>query len=295
MGVLTLGDIKALPDLEWVVESLVPKRGIGVLGGPPKEGKSRLVLSSLLDTLDARPFLGQFPSTILGSLIYNAEGGHQGIRARKAMYENLSVGKLVGVSVQDEIKPIATDKGVDMHVCAEMVQTIGQAQADLVVLDPLVRFHACDENDNAQMTQLLAGVRWIAEQAQCGVLVVHHTSKPPADLSQAELRRQGGGKLRGASAIFAEADSVTMAYPLKGGLHLGFECRYAAPVDDYVMVSCKCHEDGEGCGRFYRAVEGPNKSTFGDPGAWVMDHPKDPKLFARAWNRTEQLAEEVLG
>lgn len=295
MGVLTLSDIKRLPELEWVVQDLIPKKGIGVLGGPPKEGKSRLVLSSLLDALDERPFLGHFTNDVVTSLIYNAEGGHQGIRARSSMYDHMSAGKLVGIRVQDECAPLVSEKGVDMAVYSAMLQTIVQEQACLFVLDPLVRFHACDENDNAQMTQVMAAIRRLAEESGSGALIVHHTSKPPNDMSQGELRKQGGAKLRGASAIFAEADSVVMAYPLKGGLHLGFECRYAAPVDDYCMASCSCQEDGEGCGRFYKVVDGPQKSRFGDPGAWQLDHTDcTPSTFARAWGTTVQVAEEVL-
>ncbi|ERP96661.1 hypothetical protein Q666_17015, partial [Marinobacter sp. ES-1] len=48
---------------------------------------------------------------------------------------------------------------------------------DLIILDTLRRFHVCDENNGAEMAQLLGNLELIASRTGCSILFLHHTSK----------------------------------------------------------------------------------------------------------------------
>lgn len=50
----------------------------------------------------------------------------------------------------------------------------------LMVLDPLRRFHASDENDSSQMTQVVGRMESIAASTGCAVLYLHHATKSAA-------------------------------------------------------------------------------------------------------------------
>ena len=293
MSTLNLHQILGMDPIEWVVQDLLPKKGVLVLGGPPKGGKSRLVLSSILTALKSDTFLGRPTSIRHGATMFNAEGGHQGIRMRSEMYRTDPVLKLCRVEVEDKCPILATPTGIEMAAVSKMIEDV--AGRTLIVLDPLVRFHMCDENNNGQMTQVMAAIRHVVEESGSAALIVHHTAKLPAEMTMHDASKQGGAKLRGASAIFAEADNIITAYPLRhqGGLYLGFENRYSAPLEDMVMVSCQCNGK-EGCGRFYPAIrEGVQKARYGDPKEWLLDHPRSPELFAAAWQIRPPIAVQV--
>lgn len=293
MGLKRLDEILQLPPIKWLVQDILPRKGVLVLGGPPKRGKSRLVLSELLGmTHPLRSMFGAFENFASNALIYNAEGGVQGIRMRSGMYARMPGHQLQSINVVDEdTKPLVGNNGVvDMQVYARMVDQI--RGHDLFILDPLVCFHSVDENDNQAMTLVMNTIRGLTEDANSAALVVHHTAKLPDDMSLGELKKQGGMKLRGASAIFAAADNICMAYPHKGGgMSLNWNLRYAPDPGELVMLPCACM--GEvGCGRFYRQVD--MKVPVGEVKAWKQDHPKgDVGLMAKGFNVTQAVVEGV--
>ncbi len=50
----------------------------------------------------------------------------------------------------------------------------------IMVLDTLLRFHAADENDSSQMTQVVGRMESIAASTGCAILYLHHTTKSAA-------------------------------------------------------------------------------------------------------------------
>lgn len=66
---------------------------------------------------------------------------------------------------------------------------IRKSRADVVVIDPLISFHDCDENDNVAMRSALDRFNDLANDMGVSLIIVHHTGKDP---------ERGG---RGASAI----------------------------------------------------------------------------------------------
>ena len=70
----------------------------------------------------------------------------------------------------------------------------------LLIIDPISHITSSDENDNALRTLLVQTLKHVAREAQCGILIAHHTNKGSADSAQ--------GWLRGASALVDAARYV---------------------------------------------------------------------------------------
>ena len=81
---------------------------------------------------------------------------------------------------------------------------IREKRIDLVVLDPFVKIHTVDENDNGSVDQVVVLLARIATECNCAVDVLHHQPKG----------RSGPGdpdRLRGASAL---RDGIRLLYTL---------------------------------------------------------------------------------
>jgi hypothetical protein len=76
-------------------------------------------------------------------------------------------------------------------------QLIGEAEAEIVVLDPLGPFCPAGLNSNGVMGQVLLRLKRIARKHQCAILIVHHTRKD-GDLTSTDA-------IGGASAIVNQA------------------------------------------------------------------------------------------
>jgi hypothetical protein len=81
---------------------------------------------------------------------------------------------------------------------------ITRLQIDVLFLDPLVRIHAAQENDNPAMDRVMSSLNDIAYETGCAIVFVHHTPKGPPDPGNPD-------KSRGASAVI---DAVRLAFTL---------------------------------------------------------------------------------
>jgi RecA-family ATPase len=83
-----------------------------------------------------------------------------------------------------------------------LAATVAQRRPVLLILDPLIRVHRADENSAPEMAAILDGLRTLARDSGCAVLLVHHTRKAPA------LGSPGHG-LRGSSDLPALATVIS--------------------------------------------------------------------------------------
>ncbi len=78
--------------------------------------------------------------------------------------------------------------------CANRIKEKFNINIDLIIFDPLISYHAFDENDNSRMRSTLDSIAEISNEIGGTPLVIHHTN------------REGG--LRGASAIIDWARNI---------------------------------------------------------------------------------------
>jgi hypothetical protein len=82
---------------------------------------------------------------------------------------------------------------------------IDERRIDILVLDPLKKFHGVKENDNDMMDDVMTILSEIAMEKNISIEVLHHTRKPGAGNGGAPMTVDDG---RGADAIIAAARSA---------------------------------------------------------------------------------------
>jgi hypothetical protein len=144
------------------------------------------------------PALGHFPAAVRGpALVYLAEDALVEVRARieaLCRHRRLAIGALELFVIT--APALRIDRELDQE---RLAATIADLRPRLLLLDPLVRLHALDENSAAEISGLLAYVRGLQRRFDLAVVLVHHASK--------RHRAQPGQSLRGSSDLHAIGDS----------------------------------------------------------------------------------------
>jgi len=203
---------------------IMPRQGLGILGGPPKRGKSLLTLQQVFARALAWPWLG-FPTTPGRSLVIQSEIPERELQTRVAlMLASLSVPIPVNLVHFVTHRGLRLDRPDGLRLCRTLIETL---EPDFVLFDPLARFFSGDENSTRDVGRLVAVLDELIQAYGIAIEVVHHTAKPSSDDP-----REGGQRLRGNSALFAAADSVLILD--RDGVDsfkLGFELRHGREPD----------------------------------------------------------------
>ena len=209
--VCTLEQIERLEPPRFVIDSLLPRPGVAVIGGAPKIGKSVLAFGAIVDAVGGRPVFGEYPAIVNRAFYFNAEGGTGIMRSRTASWDLLSRTQRQQVLVSGRILKMTDSSGkLDESTVDAIAHYVRRHvdPVDLVCFDPLVYYHSGDENKNDHMQHAMEGFSRVAKRLDCGVLIVHHANKRSGDAMRET--RPGGRDLRGADAVFAAADGVIL-------------------------------------------------------------------------------------
>jgi AAA domain len=205
---------------------LIVPRSLLITAGPPKRGKSLLVLNREIRRALGLPFLGL--RTTPGRALYiQAEIPEPQLKSRfvKMLPEaGLDGGPVDAEQLRGRIKTV-TRRGlfVDEPAGYDAVRRlIEESEPDLLSLDPLARFVSGEENSARDMGRLVASLDRLIQEYRIAVELVHHTGKP----AQGDPR-QGGHRLRGSSALFGAADAVVILDRTAEAWTLSFELRHA--------------------------------------------------------------------
>jgi len=184
----------------WLIDQLWTDQAVGVVGGSPKSGKTWLALEIAVSVASGTPCLGAFSVRAPGPvLLYAAEDSAAAVRARlKTLarvhaldFEHLDVRVITADALRLD-RPDDQDR---------LAATVAAHRPALLVLDPLVRVHAIDENVAGQVAALLAYLRSLQRQTGAAIALIHHVRKNVSPASGA------GYSLRGSSDLYAWLDS----------------------------------------------------------------------------------------
>jgi RecA-family ATPase len=170
------------------------------VAAPEKSGKSRLVNWLLV---------GMYRGYVLGLPT---------IEPPKTLY--LAAEETVEDDLQSRLLQYAALQGVppallDIHFMAAMGMRLEQVQQrswleqrlldedfGMVLIDPLIRVHGAQENDNHEMSKILTFLRHLATKRKVTVIIVHHSPKPTEETNLLRMNSW----FRGASDIAAVID-----------------------------------------------------------------------------------------
>ena len=99
-----------------------------------------------------------------------------------------------------------------------MYSAIKESGAEVVVIDPLIKFHDVDENSASPMSEVFGRIRKLMSTLNISVSIVHHTGK---------VESRGG---RGSSALVGEYDScITIHKGSANAIKLSYDTRHTEP------------------------------------------------------------------
>lgn len=201
----------------WLVEGLWGEQAVGFIGGTPKSGKSFLALELAVAVASGRPCLGRFEVPDPGPvLLFAAEDTAADVRhrvaglarARRVDLERLAVGLITEPVLQ-------LDRPSHQY---RLAATLDKIRPRLLILDPLVRLHAGDENSAADTSALLGFLRGLQREFGVALVIVHHVRKSASS-------GQPGQALRGSGDLHAWSDSNLFVLHRASGLELHTEHR----------------------------------------------------------------------
>lgn len=206
-----------------VEPGLLPAQGILFFGGEPKSGKSILVANLALSLAAGVDRLG-FPIPAPRRVLV-------------CQFE-LPLAQFVSrLSIMRRTLGAAADQRllVDTRTSGHLLSTAQgfshflsvahEAQAEVIILDPLYSTHDQDENDTRAMAALCQALLRLRDNSGAALILVHHVRK---SINRGEI----GSAFRGSSALHAVGDTyvlVTRPSPQLPTLELRFQFRYAPP------------------------------------------------------------------
>ncbi len=204
----------------WLIERLWSHQAVGIIGGSPKSGKTWLALEMAVSVASGSPCFGTFPVSSPGRvLLYAAEDSATTLRSRvetlarlhEVSFERLDVHIITVDSLRLD-RPDHQDR---------LESTLHAYKPALLLLDPLVRVHAIDENVAGQVAALLGYLRSLQRKTGAAIAVVHHVRKSASPTGAA------GNSLRGSGDLYAWLDSFLFLRMHQGQRTLSAEHRSA--------------------------------------------------------------------
>lgn len=212
----------------WLIEHLWSHQAVGIIGGSPKSGKTWLALEIAVSVASGSPCLKTFAVSASGPvLLYAAEDSVSALRDR--------VQTLAQVHAVDFQK-------LDLHIITvdalrldrpdhqdRLEATLQLYRPALLILDPLVRVHAIDENIAGQVAALLGFLRSLQRKTGAAIALVHHVRKNTSAAAGA------GNSLRGSGDLYAWVDSFLYLRSHQGQRLLSAEHRSAPAFGPVVL------------------------------------------------------------
>lgn len=210
----------AIPRREWLVHGRFIQGFVTLTISPGGVGKSTMsILEGLAvatdrgDELIHRKTYGQ-----QAVWIYNLEdpqdelnrrvaaaAQHHGIDLEDLPHFYTSSGLSLGLTICREGRGGIETSSRALQACKDFIVENG---VKLWIIDPLVKAHLVNENDNGAMDRLMTELSKIAMETGCAVHLVHHTRKKNNDSGNGDM-----DTARGASSVVSAA---RVAYTLNG-------------------------------------------------------------------------------
>jgi hypothetical protein len=195
-------DDVVVPDVPaWLIDGLLPARGLACIVGPPKSGKSFLTTDMLFTVARKVPYAGR--ETISGPVVYITGEGVNGFKRRLVAMRRHHDTEGAGTPFYmiDSVPDLGSEQTDLPRLLADLDAFIAERAPEgvrAIVLDTLARcMGEADENTARDMGRFVNRCSAIERHFECVVVVVHHVGKDPS---------RGG---RGSNSLNGAAD-VTM-------------------------------------------------------------------------------------
>ena len=181
------------PEVQWLVEGLVPLAGMTAISGIPGSYKCWLVEHIAINVAGKTDFLGHFKTLQSKVLLIDEENNLALLRSR---LKQLNDDQLLPIYILSQ-NNIKIDKEKDLKGLMNLVK---EQNIKLVIFDSLVRIHSQDENTATGMAQVFEALKSFTKEGVT-VIFTHHHRK-----TSAFAKNDSSQNLRGSSDILAAVD-----------------------------------------------------------------------------------------
>jgi hypothetical protein len=204
----------------WLIERLWTHQAVGIIGGSPKSGKTWLALEMAVSIASGSPCLDTFAVLSPGPvLLYAAEDSAAALRTRVETLARLHEVDFKQLDVHIiTVDSLRLDRAEHQD---RLESTLLVYKPAMLILDPLVRVHAIDENVAGQVSMLLGYLRSLQRKTGAAIALVHHVRKSASPTGAA------GNSLRGSGDLYAWLDSFLYLRMHQGQRTLSAEHRSA--------------------------------------------------------------------
>jgi hypothetical protein len=211
----------------WLIDTLWPRAGVGIIGGAPKCCKSWLGLDLAVSVASGTACLDTFAVAEPGIvLVYMAEDAAPLVKQRLTgicRHRGIDLAALpIGVITAPSVR---LDLPRDQQ---RLDQTVRRHAPRLLLLDPFVRLHRVNENQAGDVSAVLGYLRELQRAHHLAVVVVHHARKNGG--------HTGGQSLRGSSDFFAWVDTALSLRRHRQQLLLSAEHRAASTPEPVTLA-----------------------------------------------------------
>lgn len=190
---------KNLPEPEWVVDEIICKPGITILGGDTATFKSYVALHLSCTAVTANQFLSSIRTRKMKVLYIDEEMGERTIKTRLRQFKE---GLKTNSSFTDlHIASFNNFKLDNAEQIKKLVALIERTRPDLIIIDSMVRFLTGDENSAKDVKATFDSMKMLMHDYGVSFLILHHTRKSGSDKKH---------DLRGSGDFSAYADNVFM-------------------------------------------------------------------------------------
>ncbi|MET4328343.1 energy-coupling factor transporter ATP-binding protein EcfA2 [Bradyrhizobium sp. i1.15.2] len=295
-------DVNELPKREFVVGRFVAKQYVSALISPPGVGKTTFLLMMAVAVVTGRgEILGFDVPRRERVFLFNQEDELAELKRRLAAvmaqfdvkWTDLMIGGEPALAIQsgaDRALMFARKDGEHVIRSRDAVDVetfLQENSVGLAIFDPFVELHPVDENNNVEIAAVGRIFRRIAVNGRCGVVLAHHTRKPPNAANRDSYAGdmdagRGAGALNGVARMVATLYTVDQATAKKYGLHEAEARNYVRFDDAKANLALVAGEP-----RFFRR-EGVVIGGLGGEEVGVLV----PAKLSRAKNATQTTSDE---
>lgn len=266
------------PPLYYVVDGLLPAPSLSIVYGGPGSLKSMLLADMAVCVAGGIPWLSQLPEKSGAALSFattqspvlwiDFDNGKRKTRERIG-----ALGRGHGLAEDAPLHyvsmPLPWLNASDRTIVGELVKLIKHNKYRLVIIDNLGLVTGDVEENSGEMAMVMGHFRWLSEETDCAVVVVHHQRKSTNSTGDGARK---GESLRGHSSIEASLDLALLV-------------ERSGQSDGIVITTTKVRE----------------YLDFEDFGAlWTFEHVPETrqlwrgKFFARQVETSEEAANSVI-
>lgn len=225
MTIFFFEQLPEYPPPEWLVENLIPARGVTLIAGAPKCGKSFFVHEIISAIINGRFVAKKFPAKLGKVLLIDLEndGGLLKLRLK-------GFGEIPGESlaVLTEWNNSMDKLELNAH---ELFKWVEDHQPCLIVIDTFRRFFGHDENSSELVNDFFLSTLQPLSKDRA-VILVHHSKKKTFGKKGLDL-----DDIRGSTDIAGFAAHILILQKIyDGGIKISSESRQAKEMNPFSVM-----------------------------------------------------------